>query len=139
MLCDQPFDCGNNTKEGKRHTRDWLKRLFAMQERVSVPHVTVEAGHCVTPMGSQSGPQSSLYSGSLDRTKRAGGRPQVFHDDGCLSVQLTDKILGQLNSHKHLEDNEIDVLIVLLKNYPGACAQSSIKQTWWEGIEELQI
>ena len=76
-----------------------------------MPHVCVEAGHCVTSIGSRLGPGPSLSSGSLDRAKQAGGRPRLFRDNGCLSVQLTDKILDQLDHRKSLEDNEIDLLI----------------------------
>ena len=90
-------------------------------------------------MGFWAGPRSSLYSSSIERTKQAGGRPHLFHDDGRLYVQVTDKQLGQLDRCKHLEENEIDLLIVLLKFYSNACAQSGTKQTSREGIDELQI
>ena len=105
-----------------------------------MPDVPVEAGHCDTPTDSRSGIRPSLSSGSLDRTKRAGSCPRLFHYDGRLSVQLTDKVLGELECCKHLEDNEIDILIVLLKMFSSACAQSGgTEQTWREGIKELQI
>ena len=45
----------------------------------------------------------------------------VLHD--CLTTTatfllfLTDKMLGQLDGHKYLQDNEIELLIALLKIY----------------------
>ena len=88
MSCDWLFACDKNAEEGKRHARDQLKKVFAVQERVSAPYVYIEAGHCVTPVGSRSGPRPSLSSGSFDNMKQAGSRLQLFHDNGHLSIQL---------------------------------------------------
>ena len=96
------------------HAIDW-KNMFAVQERVSAPHVPMEVRHCATPIGSRSGLQPSLSSCSVDILKQSSSCLWLFHDNGRFYVQLTDKILGQHDRHKYLYDNEIYVLSVLLK------------------------
>ena len=80
-----------------------------------------------------------MLSGSSGTKKHAGGRPRLSDDSGSLTVLLIDKILGCLEGRRHLEENELDLLIALLKKYSSACTQAVPKQTCSKDLEELQI
>ena len=76
-----------------------------------------------------------MVSGSSGTKKSARGSPRLSDDSGSLTVLLTDKILGCLKGRKYLEENELDLLIALLKVYSSACAEAVPEQTCCKELE----
>ena len=97
-------------------TRDWLKNLFAVQDDLFGSHDSMEAKRCVMSVAPWLRAHSLMSSGSVSRMKHMGGCPPRLLDEwGRLTVLATEKILRRLNRCQYLEDNEIELLIALLK------------------------
>ena len=65
--------------------------------------------------------------------------PQLFDEGGGLSAGLVDMIMCRLEGRKYLEDQELNLMISLLKKYCSATAQSLPEQTVSKEIEDMLI
>ena len=137
--CDRVFACDDSAKPYRVRVRDELKEMFAKQEGSSEPPDSMEADHVVTPLVPRSGARPPMTSSSASKMKDNRGMPRLFDERGGLTDGLIDMILPRLEDRKYLEDHELNLLIVLLKIYCSATAQSLPEQTVCKVIEDMQI
>lgn len=97
------------------HARDRMKRLFAASSGGSAS----EAARCVTPTLPRSGTGQLPFSSSFPNKLKTSGGP-LFEKEGCMFVNLTSRVADITKGHICLSDNEIDLMICLLKVFAGS-------------------
>ena len=126
--------CSHISWWGKQQALDRLKQMFAVEEGSVLPNSSMEADHSVTPLVSRPVALPRMTSSDTSKRKHTGGMPPLFDEGGRITVGMADKILARLEGRKYLEENEMNLLIALLKHYSSACAKSVPEQTISEEI-----
>ena len=137
--CERLFDCREGAPEGKLHARDRIKALLSSSAPSDNQLDLAAEARCVSPVPKRTKASlpASASSAHPVSTGPPRGCPRLCDEKGRLSLPLTTKIEGQLEGHKYLEANKLDLLICLLKIYTSACIEHVPEQSHRKEIIDL--
>ena len=89
------------------------------------------------------GPQPSMRisASNSDLKNRFEGRPRRLDADGpvAVPVNLTNKIIGTMKERTHLQENEVHLMISLLKVYAKAVQQKHPQQSRCDEVADIFV
>ena len=92
---------------------------------------------CSRPTASSSSLRTLGSSSSLEKSESWRGRPSRFEASGPVSVKLSNRSIDTMSERTHLEENEVDLMICLLKVYSRAVRKEEPQQIRREEVPEI--